>query len=185
MFSEHESKETLSLLRSFSGSLSLPSLLSVSFTSSPLSTVREGSHEEHHSLICLTRLYEVCMCVRDTILSKRVEKRQDIDIFNDMVYFTHALGEEAGRMKQTYRHTLCLHTHTHPWSVPLLVSQVVLRFDLDTVGQPKSPSLSLPLFFPVSLLHFRWLCLLPCSRLDGWPDSLGVFRFWRDPNFLF
>ena len=40
--------------------------------------------------------------------------------------------------------------HTYPWSVLLLVSQVVLRFDLDTEGQSLAP-ISLFSFFSVSL----------------------------------
>ena len=107
------------------------------------------------------------------------------EIFNGMVYLTEASVEEAGWM----RPILCRYTHqntyahTYPWSVPFLVGQVVLRFDLHTVGQLKPPSLSSLFFLSVS----RTFSLSPSLKPSGWlrPDSLGVFRFWRDPNFLF
>lgn len=67
IFSKYERKEQLlSLLLYFSGSLSLQSLFSVSFTSSPLSVSPQWGKEAHHSLICLTdQVYigGVCLCV--------------------------------------------------------------------------------------------------------------------------
>lgn len=68
---EYECKEVqlFSLLLSFSGPLSHPvsalCLLHL-ITSQCLTTVREGNHEEHRSLICLTRrvlVWSVCVCV--------------------------------------------------------------------------------------------------------------------------
>lgn len=111
-----------------------------------------------------------------------------------MACLAQVLGEVAARMRPTAD---IVHAYTnkityariYPWSGSLLVRQVVLRFDLDTVGQSKPASLSLISFFSRCLSYTfslsSWLCLPPSSRLDGWPDGLGVFRFWRYPNFLF
>lgn len=128
--------------------------------------------------VCMHACVCACICGRQLISQRRREKR--LYIFNSAAPFDMRSwwrGVKAGWSPWRIAR-IDKHTYTH-WSVPLLVSQVVLRFDLDTVGQPKPPSLTLSL--PRSL----WLRLPPCSRQDGWPDSLGVFRLWRDPNFLF
>lgn len=123
--------------------LCLPHLI----TSQCLTTVREGSHEEHHSLICLTeraaRLYEVCVCAclcthgRQWISQKGEEQRNEGG-WRSLIaqHIWRGPGEDSGRLDRVRsRHLARTHNiHTNPHSVPLLVSRVALRFDLDTVG---------------------------------------------------
>lgn len=79
----------------------------------------------------------------------------------------------------TYTNT---YTHTYPWSVPLLVSQVVLRFDLDTVGQPEPPSL--PFLFSLPLLHFISVSLALSSLPGSGSVSLPAAVCMAGPTAL-
>lgn len=77
-----------------------------------------------------------------------------------------------------------VHAYTHkityariyPWSGSLLVRQVVLRFDLDTVGQSKPTSLSSLFFLALSLTLSPSLAgsvSLPLAVWMAGPTALG------------
>lgn len=143
----------------------------------------------------------VCMCVHmgdnESVKEEKGRERR-LDIFNSTAYLTWGLGEEAGRLNEIRgRHIARIHTHKHVYTlIPGVCSSLSAKWCYALIltlwVRPKPTSLSF--LFSLSLLHFLshfspslplWLCLPPSSRLDGWLDSLGVFRFWRDPNFLF
>lgn len=116
-------------------------------------------------------LLRACAYVGDSE-SFKVERRGQIrlDIFNNVAYLTWGPWVRSWvhwMRSMAYILPTCAntYTHTYPWSVPLLVSQVVLRFDLDTVGQPKPPSLS---FFSLSLSLSLSLALSPSLQPSGW-----------------
>lgn len=143
----------------------------------------DRNHWEHHGPALLNG-----SCVWDVSLCVGVCARKD------QIYLMarHSWHEPRVKRPPTGWDPYCAatthDTHTLIPGVcppPPLDSQVVLRFDLHTVGQLKPPSLSSPSSISLTLSLSPWLCFPPCSRLDGWPNSLGVFRFWRDPNFLF
>lgn len=162
--------------------LSFPSCL-CSLSPSPhhlwrLTTMREGSHEEHQGPICWMGLCMRCGDVR--------MRGDQIGLMAWHIWH----GPPVKRRTRWDPHCTDMHTETY---VHTLIPGVcppprqakwcsALIFTL-WVNTSLRLSLSFSLFFHFFLLHF--LCLPPCSRLDGWPDSLGVFRFWRDPNFLF
>ena len=55
-------------------------------------------------------------------------------ISNSAEHLTGGLSEGAHGAHCRHLARIHKHMHTYPWIVPLLVSQVALRFDLDTVG---------------------------------------------------
>lgn len=89
------------------------------------------------------RLYEVCvgacLCThgRQWISQKGEEQRNESG-WRSLIaqHIWRGPGEDAGRLDRVRsRHLARIHNmHTNPHSVPLLVSRVALRFDLDTVG---------------------------------------------------
>lgn len=124
--------------------LCLPHLI----TTLCLTTVREGIHEEHHSLICLTYLptssvscvfVRVCAHMGDNE-SVKTEKRKETGWRSLIAQHTWHEVWVKTRDGGTRSTADILHAYTntykctYPWFVPLLVIQVVLCFDLDTVG---------------------------------------------------
>lgn len=151
-------------------SLSLASLLSVSFTSSSLvSRHNEGQKPRSASRTGLRmRCVFMCGCA--------YEGRPDI--FNGTPYLTRDSGEEADRMRPILCRCNTPYTHTHPWSVPPLPSPLLtakccyaLIFTLWV-----NSSLHLSHLPALSLLHF--LCLsgsvsLPAAVWMAGPTALG------------
>lgn len=108
----------------------------------------------------------VCVCASACTLGGNQSKKEGkTEIINSATCF--ARGADKGDI---------LHMNAAPFYPSLQA------FDLDIASSPEPPRVC----FSLSLCSLHFLVLSSSLQLSGWRAcSLGVFRLWRDPNFLF
>lgn len=142
------------------------------FTSSPLERLAKPRRERRRiPPTCPPALsvWRVCVCFCMYAGRESIKKEGKTEIINSATCF--ARGADRGDI---------LHMNAAPFSPSLQA------FDLDIAGSPEPPRVCFCLFLSLSLCSLHFLVLSSSLQLSGWRAcSLGVFRLWRDPNFLF
>lgn len=139
------------------------------FTSSPLERLAKPRRERRRiPPTCPPALsvWRVCVCASACTLGGNQSKKEGkTEIINSATCF--ARGADKGDI---------LHMNAAPFYPSLQA------FDLDIASSPEPPRVC----FSLSLCSLHFLVLSSSLQLSGWRAcSLGVFRLWRDPNFLF